>query len=256
MGALMKTESIRLIEELAANAWRPEIEQHIGGWRLRFSGGDSRRVNSVWPNRDPGPQPLEEYLALAEAFYQRVGIVPRFQVCPAVQPEDLPDRLAARGYSQTAHTTVMTANADALSPAPKPSSWALTGTEALTDAWFETYTRFAGYSVGSLPVRRGILSRIGPAAHFVMAHVDDIPAATGLGVAERGWMGVFCMVTDAERRRQGLASAVIRALAYWGRYQGAENVYLQVMDDNPAAFRLYEKLGFTPFYQYAYREKL
>ncbi len=249
------TEPIRFIEELAANAWRPEIEQHIGGWRLRFSGGDSRRVNSVWPNRLPGPQPLEDYLALAEAFYHRLGIVPRFQVCPAAQPEDLFEVLAARGYTQTAHTTVMTASSDVLVPVPRPASWALTGAEALTDEWFEVYTGFAGYSAESLPVRRGILSRIGPPAHFVLAHVDGIPAATGLGVAERGWMGVFCMVTDAGQRRQGLASAVIRALAYWGRSQGAENIFLQVMDDNPAAVRLYEKLGFTPFYQYAYWEK-
>ena len=34
---------IPFIEELAANAWRPEIEQFVDGWRLRYSRGITRR---------------------------------------------------------------------------------------------------------------------------------------------------------------------------------------------------------------------
>ncbi|MEJ2758026.1 MAG: GNAT family N-acetyltransferase, partial [Anaerolineales bacterium] len=94
-----------------------------------------------------------------------------------------------------------------------------------------------------------------PAVRYVLIRQDGAPAATGLGVAERGWMGVFCVVTVPAARRQGLAGKVMRALAEWGETQGAQRVYLQVMEDNLPALRLYSKLGFQFLYQYFYSTK-
>jgi RimJ/RimL family protein N-acetyltransferase len=48
---------------------------------------------------------------------------------------------------------------------------------------------------------------------------------------------------------------VMRALAEWGETQGAQRVYLQVMEDNLPALRLYSKLGFQFLYQYFYSTK-
>ena len=94
----MESEKVRFIEELAANAWRPAIEQHLGGWRMRYAGGTSRRVNSVWPNRDPGGGDVEKAVALVEAFYARYEVIPRFQLCPAARPVGLEAILTRRGY--------------------------------------------------------------------------------------------------------------------------------------------------------------
>ena len=100
----MNIPKIRLIEELAANAWRPEIEQHVGGWRLRYSGGKSRRVNSVWPSAPPNLESIEQALEIAEAFYQQRSAIPYFQLCPAALPVELPQMLADRGYTFGAYT--------------------------------------------------------------------------------------------------------------------------------------------------------
>lgn len=248
----MEIEQIRLVEELAANAWRPEIEQHLGGWRLRYSGGSSRRVNSVWASHLPGDLPLDTCLELVEDFYRRRNAVPCYQLCPATLPEELRGALLARGYVEWAHTFVRVQTIPDLLAKTNAPSVEVETSATLTDAWFETYTGVSGYRPESLPIRQGILQRIGPPAHFVLLRQNGLPVATGLGVVERGWLGVFCVVTDPEQRRQGLASAVMNALGEWGGAQGAAQVYLQVMEDNQPALRLYDKLGFQFLYQYFY----
>ncbi|HSG26723.1 MAG TPA: GNAT family N-acetyltransferase [Anaerolineales bacterium] len=251
----MELSQIRLIEELAANAWRPEVEQHLGGWRARYSGGNSRRVNSVWPNAPLGAASLQEGVEWAEAFYDRRGVSPCFQLCPAAQPAELHQVLSERGYRFYAHTQVQVQSIATLLGITAPSVERAIAADTLTDTWFELYTSASGYSAESLPVRRGILSRIGPAAHFVSLHHAGQLSAVGLGVVERGWLGVFCVVTSPISRQQGLATGVMHALAEWGRQQNAEQIYLQVMEDNQPALSLYSKLGFTRLYQYYYAVK-
>jgi len=251
----MEISQIRLIEELAANAWRPEIEQHLGGWRVRYSGGNSRRVNSVWPNAPLGAASLEEGVEWAEEFYYRRGVSPCFQLCPAALPVELPQVLSERGYRFYAHTQVQVQSISTLLGMTAPPVEQVIASDALADKWFELYTSASGYSAESLPVRRGILSRIGPAAHFVSLHHAGQPAAASLGVVERGWLGVFCVVTGQPFRQKGLATGVMHALAKWGKQQKADSIYLQVMEDNQAGLNLYRKLGFARLYQYYYAVK-
>jgi GNAT superfamily N-acetyltransferase len=72
-------------------------------------------------------------------------------------------------------------------------------------------------------------------------------------VAERGWLGLFCMATLPEARRCGVATRALRALVGWGLGQGCTRAYLQVEEDNAAARALYEGLGFATLYGYHYR---
>lgn len=251
----MDNAQVHLVESLAANAWPPEIIQHLDGWRLRYTGGSSRRVNSVWANEPLNGLSLEAGLDLVEDFYRRRNAPPCYQLCPASLPKNLRDALLARGYVEWAHTSVKVQTIPALLAKTAATATKMETNAKLTDAWFEAYTGASGYSQESLPIRRGILQRIGPPAHYVLLKKDGLPIATGLGVAERGWLGVFCVVTDPAQRRQGLASAVMYALAGWGAEQGATQVYLQVMEDNQPALRLYDKLGFRFLYQYFYSTK-
>jgi GNAT superfamily N-acetyltransferase len=246
---------IRFVETLAANAWRPAIEQHLDGWRLRVTGGSSSRVNSVWPNQVQGILDLAQRLEIVEAFYWRHGEPACFQLCPAALPVGLHSELQARGYQDGKLTAVKTAPVDLVLNSAQPPQTRLTHTDRLTDEWFQAYTSASGYDPGSLPIRRGILSRIGPQAVFMLLKQDAEVAATGLGVVERGWMGVFCVVTVPALRRQGLASQVMHGLADWGKATGADQLYLQVMEDNPPALAMYDRLGFKKLYEYWYSSK-
>jgi GNAT superfamily N-acetyltransferase len=249
-------ELVRTVEALAANAWRPEIEQHLDGWRLRVSGGSSSRVNSVWPNRILGKLSLEERIGIAEDFYRRHRMPACFQLCPAALPEGLYDMLLQFGYADEKATAVKIAPVDTVLEKTEPPALKVLQSATLTEEWFQAYTTASGYDQASLPIRRGILSRIGPEANFLTIEENGKAAAAGLGVVERGWMGIFCVVTFDEFRRRGIASQVMYGLTAWGKTRGVRQLYLQVMENNPPALRLYDKLGFTKIYEYWYSTKI
>jgi ribosomal protein S18 acetylase RimI-like enzyme len=58
-----------------------------------------------------------------------------------------------------------------------------------------------------------------------------------------------------EYRGQGIATHILSLLARWSLSNDTPNLYLQVMENNESAIRLYEKLGFARLYGYHYRTK-
>jgi ribosomal-protein-alanine N-acetyltransferase len=82
--------------------------------------------------------------------------------------------------------------------------------------------------------------------------------ATALCGWERGALGGFAMVraaaAEAEiltfavspaNRRRGLATQILRSAIEWSQAEGAEDLFLEVAEDNAPAIALYAKLGFA-----------
>ncbi len=252
----MNLERVHLIEELAANAWPAEVNQTLDGWRLRFADGVTSRANSVWPNADGGHVPLAERLDLVEDFYAGHGIPPCYQITPAARPADLDTVLAARGYTTHSFTLVETAALAEVVAAtlPRPDV-RIDLADRLSADWLAVYRAVEDVSEHALAVRRGILRRIGPRVGYALARLDGEAVGVGLGVVERGWLGVFCMGTAPAARRRGVGASVLGALAAWACGEGATQAYLQVVRANAAARALYEGAGFAPLYEYHYRQR-
>ncbi|MFN8453531.1 MAG: GNAT family N-acetyltransferase [Anaerolineae bacterium] len=250
-------ELIAYLEELAANAWPAEVAQNVDGWRLRYTQNVTRRANSVWPNGEGKYHPLDEKLAAVEDFYARRGCPARFQICPAAHPANLDEILAGRGYTVDALTAVQIALLETiLARTQSNPTYKITINESFDERWFAAYCQSEGVSGHPAEVRRGILWRIGPRAGFALLEIEGQIVSVGLGVVERGWLGLFSLTTRPEFRRQGAATALIHALGGWGQQHGADHLYLQVMANNDPALRLYQGLGFETLYHYHYREKL
>jgi ribosomal protein S18 acetylase RimI-like enzyme len=98
-----------------------------------------------------------------------------------------------------------------------------------------------------------MLRRVVRPSGYVCVLTEAGVVAAGRAVAEAGWAGVFGMATLPAARGRGAARAVLAALAGWAAKQGAERMYLQVEPDNAAAWRLYERAGFTELCRYHYR---
>ncbi|MEU8568289.1 GNAT family N-acetyltransferase [Streptomyces pathocidini] len=79
---------------------------------------------------------------------------------------------------------------------------------------------------------------------------EGCPAAIGRCVVDGRWAGFTAVEVDPARRRQGLATAVMAALARKALDEGASAAYLAVEEDNGGAAALYDALGFTTHHVY------
>ena len=243
---------ITAVEELSLNAWPALQTVYYDGWLLRLAAGYTRRANSVQPlygsTRDLG-----EKLAYCEAVYAACGRPTVFKLTPAVHPAGLDAALARAGYRAEAPTSVQTALLTDLPPAPDVGT--VTLADQATESWLAAFCALNAVAARHHPTMAQMLARIVPARCFLALEREGEIIAVGLAVAERGWVGLFDLVTAAAWRNRGLGREVILRLLHWGRAQGAAHAYLQVMRDNAPALHLYETLGFREAYPYWYRVK-
>ncbi len=251
----MVMKDIQSLEQAAANALPPSLLRLDEGWRLRADGGGTRRANSVLAEYDVPDTPLNEKVDRAEAFYERLGKPARFQLCPVSQPQNLDDALAARGYRASSGAIIQRAPlTKVLGRVVKQAVPDAVIDLCLTADWLNLFAQSAGVEGYKLEAKRILFQRIPSHAAFVTVKLAGIPAAVGLGVLERGQLGLFNMATLPSLRRRGAARSAVHALAIWGAQRDAGVMYLQVAEENRAARALYTQLGFKTLYAYHYRE--
>jgi arginase len=238
------------LEARAFAAWPAAEVEPLGAWRLRATSGVTRRANSAWAVGDAGP--LEAAIARVEAFYAARDLPAVFQIGP-LAPRGLDAALAARGYGTEGAVSIQIADLAAIASRTPVGVESRVRAE-LGDDWFELAAHRGRYA-RTPEIFRDLLGRIGARAGFALATVDGRTAATGLGVCDGGWLGVFAMATLPELRRRGAATALLDALRRWGEPLGAARAYLQVERDNASARALYAREGFREVYGYHYRTR-
>jgi ribosomal protein S18 acetylase RimI-like enzyme len=127
--------------------------------------------------------------------------------------------------------------------------------EGLSEAWLEAQAVLVGGHEASRATERQMLEAIAPATAFAILRQNGDPLALGLAVAERGYVGLFSIVTALHARNQGLGGRMVAHLLAWGQQRGAHTAHLAVMLDNAPALRLYARFGFREAYRYWYRVK-
>lgn len=234
------------LEERAFNAW-PALETVImGGWVLRFADGYTKRANSV--NALAPIIGVGQIRAIAAPIYAARGQRLVFRLSPLAGPE-ADTELERAGFMHVDETIVMTAALE--SGAPADPEVAIE--RSLQDAWSHAFA-----AANTVPARHRVahdrmLASLRLPSAFASLQRDGRQVCWGLGVVERGMIGLFDVVTAAEVRRQGAARRLVVALMAWGQTQGATSAYLQVVAGNSAAILLYESLGFREAYRYHYR---
>ncbi|MCB5180842.1 GNAT family N-acetyltransferase [Streptomyces antimicrobicus] len=230
-------------EELApvlARAWQPVESERLGGWTLRAAGGFTRRANSVLPLGDPGI-PVAEALARVTAWYAERGLTPYVQAATGAvgTQEALCAQLAERGWVREVSADVRIA---ALAPVADVA--ADVAQVVLSRGCDEEWLRLYGRTTDPEAALR-VLSA-GPSVWFA-----SVPGrAIGRLVVDGRWAGFAAVEVAPEHRRQGLATAVMAALARQALAEGASAAWLQVETDNTRARALYDGLGFTVHHAY------
>lgn len=208
--------------QIRSHAMFAEVElEALGGWTVRWSDATpARRVNSVLAMSPAG---IDDPVAAVEERYAVLGRPPVAAVLPGSAEDALfagagwvLHREEADAYFQIAGVAACRRNL------AEPPSYAVD----LTD----------------LPARPGgqrVEASIGDSARAIASYEDD-------------WLGISGVWVSPERRRRGLALALLARLLGWGAELGATTVYLQVLSDNAPALALYTRLGFTPHHLYRY----
>ncbi|REC48633.1 GNAT family N-acetyltransferase [Chryseobacterium pennipullorum] len=94
-------------------------------------------------------------------------------------------------------------------------------------------------------------NKIDTLQHCVVAYIDHIPAACGaFKPFSENTVEIKRMYTDAEFRRNGLASAIVKELEKWAKESGFEIAVLETSIALHNAISVYEKNGFRKIPNY------
>ena len=249
------------LEERGFSAWPAPQNVYFGGWVFRLGGGYSKRANSAnalgdrqdmrsdsinaWtPKRD-----FSEVRAEAERLYDSKGLPTVFRLTP-IAGADTDLALANAGYRALDPHSVMTTTLGSFAPAadvrldPGP-----------TPAWLNGVTAANGVAPSHRAIHDMIIKSIALPAAFATWVLDERASGFGMAVLDRGAVGLFDIVVQPQARGRGGGRKLTQALMAWGRQTGATTAYLQVVDANAVARRMYQGFGFADAYKYHYRRR-
>jgi GNAT superfamily N-acetyltransferase len=238
---------IRRIEELAFRGW-PALETlDVAGWRLRFSGGYTKRANSINALGSITEFSADAVAAL-EAPYRARGLGIVWRLTP-LAPPSVDTILSGRGYRILERSLVQRRSlqpdivADPqVQVLPRPSP-----------AWIEAFSQHSPVRPEHRAVMERMLSVIAAPVGFAFVVEDGRPMAMAIGAVDGDHMGLFDVLVMPQARRRGLARRVTESLYAWAWRQGARFAYLQVVATNEAALPLYAAQGYRTLYAYEYR---
>ncbi len=241
---------IKKIEDMSLNAWPSHKMELYDGWILRFSNFYTHRTNSV-EQFAPSMLPWREKIPYCEEEYHRLGTPAVFKISPLVS-SDFDYMLENRGYEIQHVTDVCTLDLQEVKNTVPCEDVELSG--RISDEWIESLFRLKNMTD---PVHRAIVPSMYRSIprETVAACIrrDGRIAATGLGILDRDYIGIYAIHVKEEYRRNGMARRIMSALLSQGAAMGAGYAYLQIVQDNKKAQDLYRSMGFEKKYMYWFR---
>ena len=251
----MNQQEISFYEELQSNAFPALQTVMYDGWSVRFGGGFTYRVNCANPMY-PESLPAAEKVPYVEALYRQSGLSKSiFKLHEGMDPAQcgacgaLLDQM---GYDTQRRGNIFVCDLAAFDRTPNT---AVTVADAMDDAWLEGFLTMNGTAAAQKAAAKTMLKNI----HYPIAAAsiweEGRMVACGLGVIERGNVGLYDIYVDANCRRRGLGGDICTAIMQTGKAQGCHRAYLQVLSDNLGARAMYRVLGYGETYEYWFRTK-
>ncbi|WCD88486.1 Ribosomal-protein-alanine acetyltransferase [Streptomyces xanthophaeus] len=234
--------SFEELTTVAARSWQPLESEPLGDWTLRAAEGFTRRANSVLPLGDPGIS-LDDALARVTSWYAHRGLPAYVQAATgaAGTQELLCAELERRGWTSEVSAEVRIGALAPVGDVDAPEAAAVRLTRTPDEEWLGRYGKVTDPDLA----RRMLVA--GPSVWFAA-----LPGGRAIGrcVVDGRWAGFAAVTVDPAHRRQGLATAVMAALAARALEEGASAAWLQVETDNAGARALYDGLGFSTHHTY------
>ena len=220
------TAYIKLIEEISLNAWPSHKIELYDGWLIRFSHNYTHRTNSV-TQVGASSIPVEEKIAYCEKIYENYHTPSIFKISPLIGTSvDLPEEIIVQLQDR------------------------------ITDEWITALFRLNGTTNPTLRrIVPSMFKAIPKETIVASIEIDGRMVASGLGIMDREHVGLYAIYVDASCRHKGFARAICNAILEEARKKNATKAYLQVVQGNTYAKKLYTSLGFKDLYTYWFRVK-
>ncbi len=242
----MTRDEVRALEEMNFNAWPALKTVHYDGWLLRFTGGASRRPNSV-NCVSASTIALSEKIDGAAALYARWRQRLVFRLTPLAD-EGLDRLLEQRGLTIEEPTFVQLAEIEAA-----PIDRDIRIFNDADDTWIDAAISLRGLTGDEAAVFAAQHRAVAINSAWALIAMNGCPVAIGVAAIEREWAGLHGIHVAKGVRRQGLARKLSEALLGFSYARGARRAWLQVAQANSAALPLYHGLGFRSAYSYHHR---
>lgn len=264
---------IKLVEEISLNAWPSHKMELYDGWLIRFSHNYTHRTNSV-TQVGASSIPVEEKIAYCEEVYRNYHTPSIFKISPLLDPSfDL--LLQERGYEIQHTTEVMTLDSfEQLHPYSSvsaeyeyygrnsglpsfivyPEDTVVLLQDRITDEWISALFRLNGTTNPTLRrIVPSMFKAIPKETIVASIEIDGRMVASGLGILDRGHVGLYAIYVDVSCRHKSFARAICSAILTEAQKKGSQKAYLQVVKGNTYAKSLYTSLGFRDLYTYWFR---
>lgn len=237
---------IETIERATLQAVAPEVVDALPGWLLPMDGGTVGRARSAVPLHHGAPdiQQLEPLLAR----YVARGFVPALRLPDVPAFHGFQRSLQQRGFVREQPTLTQTAPIESLL-ASQPDL-AVVLTDEPDAAWMAMFLGPGLDPVDGASRARSLARATG--TRFASLREGGETLACGAASFGHGWLGLHGMRTAAAQRGRGLAGRLVRAMAREAADRGIQQAFLQVDASNAAALALYQRLGFSTAWRYAY----
>ena len=243
----MSIPDVEAIERASLLAWPGIEEKWDGSWVRRAAGGYTKRANSIQCFDPDDFEDADLRVISASSWMVIRKLNPVFRITPLSSPE-LNATLDEAGWEEidSSHLFAMELGDH---EADKDAEFL----PVLDPKFLAVAQKLQGYSEQSMTGLKNLLAAFRVPAVGVVLTRDGEAVASSIMAVANGIVLTGNVVTDGTRRRQGLASAMMRSGLAWAKTQGAHTAALNVQTDNAGAKALYAGLGYSHQYDYSYR---
>ena len=249
-------DTIRAIERCSMNGLPSLATMDMGGWTLRYSDGYTNRGNCINPLNEP-TEDLGSLIIKCEEFFRSYLQPTIFKLTDASRPQGIQELLSEKEYfPHSSRVSVQVADLVNINGStPEYDGLEFKEESNVSFSWLMGFARLSHLPPEHLNPLAMMLQQIDRRSLFIRIFRRGECIACGYGVVEGMYLGLFDIVVAEEDRRQGVGEMAMKHIMNWGKENGAEKAYLQVIDTNTPALHLYEKFRFRTAYQYWYLMK-
>jgi GNAT superfamily N-acetyltransferase len=239
------------VEELSMNAW-PSIQTVLlDGWVLRMANGYTKRANSVNPLYSFQDN-LDKKIKYCENIYRKNDLPVVFKIIDCEEYKIIDRRLEQLNYKKIDLTSVQVCNSISLEYITDK----INKNTEFNEEWKNCFYSCNGIEdIKIIDTIELMLKNIKGDIIAVYKKEKGSFIGCGYGVIEKGFIGIFDIIVKEEFRGKGYGKEIVQILLGKAKEIGIEKAYLQVVENNSIATRLYKELGFNEIYKYWYRKK-